>query len=136
MPPLGAVGGVRGAGRLRETVEPSAQPERLINMKVTEGTAAFLLQPLPGEHPQQRTRGWDQARAGLIRWGHAWVQSAAGSQRQEEKNTCDPRAPAAARRPRDTTHIRPACMVWADDSGAVVPPGRATTPRGHETGGP
>ena len=48
MPPLGAVGVVRGKGRLRENIEPSEQPERLIKIKVTDVTAAFLIQQLQG----------------------------------------------------------------------------------------
>src|SRR5262245_18335212 len=46
MLPLGAVGIVRGEGRLWEKVEPSEQPERLIKIKVTDVTTAFLIQQL------------------------------------------------------------------------------------------
>src|SRR5262249_42332825 len=44
MPPLCAVGGVRGEGRLREDIEPSEQPECLIKIKVTNVTVPFLVQ--------------------------------------------------------------------------------------------
>ena len=47
--PLRAVGVVGGEGRLREDIEPSAQPERLIKIKVTDVTAAFLVQQLQGQ---------------------------------------------------------------------------------------
>src|SRR5687768_18396491 len=47
--PLRAVGVVGGEGRLREDIEPCEQPERLIKMKVTDVTAAFLVQQLQSE---------------------------------------------------------------------------------------
>jgi hypothetical protein len=95
MPPLGAVRGIRSAGRLREHAEPSTQPEGLLTMKVTAVPAACLLQPLQGSQTPQRARGGDHARAGLIRLGHALVQADAGYTWQAEQETCDPRAPAA-----------------------------------------
>jgi hypothetical protein len=61
MPALRAVGVVRGAGRLREDIEPSEQPEHLIKIKVINVTAPFLIQQLQGQQTQQRTRGWDHA---------------------------------------------------------------------------
>src|SRR6266571_6544486 len=135
MPPLGAGGVVCGEGRLREDIEPSAQPERLIKMKVTDMTAAFLVQQLQGQQTQQRTRGWDHARAGIISFGNEVVESDTSQKRQEEENPCDPRAQAAARRQRDTTHISDERTVGTDDSCAVVLTGRAPTWRGHKKGG-
>jgi len=135
MPPLGAVRGGRRAGRLREHVAPSAQPERLIQMQGTEVTAACLIQPLPGAPTQQRTRGGDPTRAGISRLGHTVVKSGAGSKGQEEQDTCDPRAQAASRGQRETTHISHEGMVWADYSGAGAPPGWAPPQRGQDQGG-
>ena len=64
------------------------------------------------------------------------VESDTSQQRQEEENTCDPRAQAASRRQRDRTHIRNERVVWPDDGGAGVRSGRATTQWGHEKGAP
>jgi len=124
MSPLGAVGVVRGEGRLWENIEPSEQPERLIKMKVTDVTAALLVQQLQGQQTQQRTRGWDHARAGIISFGNELVESDTRQKRQEEENPCDPRAQAASRRQRDTTHISDERIVWTDDGGPGVLTGR------------
>src|ERR1043166_7425421 len=73
--PLRAVGVVGGEGRLREDIEPSKQPERLIKIKVTDVTASFLVQQLQGQQTQQCTRGWDHARARIIRLGYEAIES-------------------------------------------------------------
>jgi hypothetical protein len=116
--PWRAGGGGGGAGRLREASAPSQQPARLRNMQVTPGTAAFLVQPLPGEPTPQRTRGWHQARAGSIRVGHASGEADLRPQRPAEAQTSDPRAQAVSRRQCAPTHSRDARMGWPDDDGA------------------
>src|SRR5262245_49769663 len=97
MLPLRAVGVVGGEGRLREDIEPSKQPERLIKIKVTDVTAPFLVQQLQGQQTQQRTRGWDHARAGIIRLGNEAIEADLSQQREEEENPCDPRPQAVSR---------------------------------------
>ena len=92
MLPLRAVGVVGGKGRLREDIAPSEQPECLIKIKVTDMTAAFLVQQLQGEQTEQCTRCRDHTRAGIISLGNELVESDTRQQRQEEKNTGDPRA--------------------------------------------
>src|SRR5262249_14283631 len=135
MLPLRAVGVVGGEGRLREDIEPSKQPERLIKIKVTDVTAPFLVQQLQGQQTQQRTRGWDHARAGIIRLGNEAIEADLSQQREEEENPCDPRPQAVSRRQHDTTHISNECIVWMDDGGSGALTGRTTTQRGHEKGG-
>jgi len=90
-------------------------------------TAAFLVQQLQGEQTQQCTRGWNHARAGIIRLSNESVESDLRQQRQEEENTSDPRAQAASRRQRDTTHISDERLVWTDGGGAGVLTGRTST---------
>lgn len=68
--------------------------------------------------------GWDHARAGRISAGNESVESDLSQRRQEEDNTSDPRAQAASRRQRDTTHISDERIVWTDDGGAGVLTGR------------
>jgi len=103
--------------------------------KVTDVTTAFLVQQLQGQQTQQGTRGRDHARAGIISFGNELVESDTSQKRQEEENTCDPRAQAAFRRQRYTTHISDGCMVRTDDGCAMVLTGRATAQRSHEKGG-
>ena len=57
------------------------QPERLIKIKVTDVTAPFLVQQLQGQQTQQRTCGWDHARAGIIRLGNEAIESDLSQQR-------------------------------------------------------
>jgi hypothetical protein len=87
---LRALGVVGGKGRLREDMEPSEQPERLFKIKVTDVTAAFLVQQLQGEQTEQRTRGRDHTRAGIISLGNELIESDTCQKRQEEENTGDP----------------------------------------------
>ena len=135
MRPLRAGGVVGGAGRCREDIEPSEQPERLIKIKVTDVTAAFLVQQLQGEQPEQRTRGRDHTRAGIISLGNELVESDTRQKRQEEENTGDPRASAVSGRQRDTAHISNERGGWTDDGCAVGLTGGATTGWGKEKGG-
>ena len=81
MLPLRAVGVVGGEGRLRQDIEPSKQPECLIKIKVTNVTAAFLVQQLQGQQTQQRPRGWDHARARIIRLGNESIEADLRQQR-------------------------------------------------------
>src|SRR6266705_1507034 len=94
MLPLRAVGVVGGKGGLREDIKPREQPECLIKIKVTNVTAPFLVQQLQGQQTQQRTRGWDHARAGIISLSNESVESDLSQQRQKEENTRAPRAQA------------------------------------------
>ena len=75
-------------------------------MKVTDVTAAFLVQQLQGQQTQQRTRSLAHARTRILSAGNEVVESDPSQKRQEEDNTDDPRAQAASRRQRDLTHIR------------------------------
>ena len=90
--PLSAVGVVGGKGRLGQDIEPSKQPEGLIEIKVADVTAAFLVQQLQGEQTQQSTGGGDHARAGIARLGHELVELELGQERQKEENASDPSA--------------------------------------------
>src|SRR5215831_20391150 len=136
MLPLRAVGVVSGKGRCREDLEPSEQPEGRIKIKVTDVTATFLVQQLQGEQTEQRLGGWDHTRAGIIRLGHAVVETDTRQKWQEEENTGDPRAQATSGCQRDPTHVSNERRVRTDDGAAVGLTGRATTGWGKEKGGP
>jgi len=105
MLPVRALGVVGGKGRFREDSEPSAQPECLINMKVSEVTAPCLVPQLQGEQPAQRRGGRDHTRAGRIRLGSEVVAADTRPKGEAEEKTGDPRAPAAPGGQRDVMHV-------------------------------
>ena len=86
MTPLGAVGIVGGEGGLGQDVEAREEAESLVEVKVADVTASFLVEQFQSEQAQQGAEGRHHLRAGVVRTMDDLVEVEASQQGQEQED--------------------------------------------------